>query len=43
MTERMVTLGIHLRENGTASYAQFMKDDLERYTSVVNTIRLQSK
>ncbi len=43
MTERMVTLGIHLRENGTASYAQFMKRDLERYTSVVNTIRLQSK
>ena len=43
MTERMVTLGIHLRENGTASYAQFMKDDLERYRSVVQAIHMEAK
>jgi tripartite-type tricarboxylate transporter receptor subunit TctC len=43
MTERMVTFGIHLQEDGTASYAQFMKDDLERYTRVVNAVRLQAK
>jgi tripartite-type tricarboxylate transporter receptor subunit TctC len=43
MAERMVTLGIHMAENGTASYAQFMKDDLERYTKVVNAFHLQSK
>src|SRR5271170_5728573 len=28
MTERMVTLGIHLQEDGTASYARFIKGDL---------------
>lgn len=43
MTERMVTLGIHLQENGTASYARFMKDDLERYRSVVEAIHMQVK
>ncbi len=43
MAQRMITLGIHLQENGTASYAQFMKDDLERYTAVVNAFHLQSK
>jgi tripartite-type tricarboxylate transporter receptor subunit TctC len=43
MTERMITLGIHLQEDGTASYARFMKDDLERYRSVVEAIHMQVK
>jgi tripartite-type tricarboxylate transporter receptor subunit TctC len=43
MTERMKTLGMHVAENGTASYAQFMQDDLKRYTAVVNEFHLQIK
>jgi tripartite-type tricarboxylate transporter receptor subunit TctC len=43
MAERMVTLGIHLQENGTASYAKFMQDDLERYTAVVKAVHLEIK
>ena len=43
MTERMKTLGIHIAENGTAAYAQFMQDDLKRYTDVVNEFHLQIK
>jgi tripartite-type tricarboxylate transporter receptor subunit TctC len=43
MAERMVTLGIHMQENGTASYAKFMAEDLERYTKVVNEFHLQIK
>jgi tripartite-type tricarboxylate transporter receptor subunit TctC len=43
MAERMTTLGIHLQENGTAAYAQFMKDDLERYKRVVAAVHLQGK
>jgi tripartite-type tricarboxylate transporter receptor subunit TctC len=43
IAQRMVTLGIHLQENGTAAYAQFMKDDLERYTGVVETLHLRSQ
>jgi tripartite-type tricarboxylate transporter receptor subunit TctC len=43
MGKRMVTLGIQLQENGTASYAQFMKDDLARYTSVINELHLSAK
>jgi tripartite-type tricarboxylate transporter receptor subunit TctC len=43
MAERMVTLGIHMQENGTASYAKFMTDDLERYTKVVDEFHLQIK
>jgi len=43
LAERMKTLGIHMAENGTASYAKFMQDDLERYTEVVNEFHLQIK
>jgi hypothetical protein len=39
----MVTLGIHMEENGTAAYAKFMQDDLARYTAVVNAVHLQMK
>jgi tripartite-type tricarboxylate transporter receptor subunit TctC len=40
---RLVTLGIHMEENGTASYVKFLQDDLERYTTVVNAVHLQMK
>lgn len=43
MTERLATLGIELQENGTAHYTQFMKDDLERYRTVVRRLNLQVK
>src|SRR3984957_141516 len=41
MAARMKTLGIHMQENGTASYAKFMQYDLDRYTKVVNEVHLQ--
>jgi tripartite-type tricarboxylate transporter receptor subunit TctC len=43
MAERMKTLGIHMAENGTAAYARFMADDLDRYTKVVDEFHLQIK
>jgi tripartite-type tricarboxylate transporter receptor subunit TctC len=43
MADRMKTLGIHMAENGTASYAKFMQDDLKRYTDIVNEFHLQIK
>jgi tripartite-type tricarboxylate transporter receptor subunit TctC len=43
MAKRMVTLGIQLQENGTEHYAQFMKNDLERYATVIKSLDLQAK
>jgi tripartite-type tricarboxylate transporter receptor subunit TctC len=43
IAQRLVTLGIHMEENGTAAYAQFMQDDLDRYTKVVTQVHLQMK
>jgi tripartite-type tricarboxylate transporter receptor subunit TctC len=43
MAERMKTLGIHMAENGTAAYAKFLQDDLDRYTKIVNEFHLQIK
>jgi len=40
---RLVTLGIHMEENGTAAYAKFVEDDLERYTKIVDEFHLQIK
>jgi tripartite-type tricarboxylate transporter receptor subunit TctC len=40
---RLVTLGIHMEENGTAAYAKFLQDDLARYIAVVNAVHLQMK
>lgn len=40
---RLVTLGIHMEENGTAAYVKFLQDDLTRYATVVNTVHLQMK
>ena len=43
IAERLKTLGIHLAENGTAAYAKFMQDDLERYAKIVEEFHLQIK
>jgi tripartite-type tricarboxylate transporter receptor subunit TctC len=43
MAERMKTLGIHMAENGTAAYAKFMQEDLDRYAKVVDEFHLQIK
>ncbi len=43
MAERMKTLGIHMAENGTTTYASFMQDDLNRYTKIVKEFHLQIK
>lgn len=43
IADRLKTLGIHLAENGTAAYAKFMQDDLDRYTKVVEEFHLQIK
>ena len=41
LVERMATLGMELRESGTADYARFMQDDIARYRSAIATFRLQ--
>lgn len=43
MTERMVTLGMELQENGTADYTRFMRDDVARYDALVKKLNLQIK
>jgi tripartite-type tricarboxylate transporter receptor subunit TctC len=43
IAQRLVTLGIHMEENGTASYVKFLHDDLTRYSTVVNAVHLQMK
>jgi tripartite-type tricarboxylate transporter receptor subunit TctC len=43
MAKRMAMLGMQMQENGTANYAKFMKDDLERYTKVINALDLRNK
>jgi tripartite-type tricarboxylate transporter receptor subunit TctC len=35
IAERMASLGMELRENGTEHYARFVREDLERYTEAV--------
>ena len=41
LVERLATLGMELRESGTADYAKFMQDDIARYRSAIATFRLQ--
>jgi tripartite-type tricarboxylate transporter receptor subunit TctC len=41
LVERMATLGMDLRENGTADYVKFMQDDIARYRSAITTFKLQ--
>lgn len=43
MAERMATLGMNMQENGTANYVQFMKDDFERYSKVIDRLDLKRK
>ena len=34
-------LGMELRESGTADYAKFMQDDIERYRTAMKTFKIQ--
>lgn len=43
IAQRLVTLGIHMEENGTAAYARFLEDDLNRYAAVVKAAHLEIK
>jgi tripartite-type tricarboxylate transporter receptor subunit TctC len=43
LAERMDTLGMLMQENGTADYQQFMKDDVERYSTLVKRLGLSSR
>ena len=40
MTARMDQLGMLMRENGTASYVEFRKQDAERYANIVRKLNL---
>ena len=40
MVTRMHQLGMVMEENGTASYAAFMKRDMERYAQVTKKLGL---
>ena len=41
--ERMTILGMDMQENGTANYARFMKDDIDRYAKVIDRLGLKQK
>ena len=41
VAERIATLGMIPSENGTAHYAQFLRDDVERYANVVKAMGLK--
>ena len=41
IAERMANLGMELREDGTESYARFMRQDMERYAHAVKAARVR--
>jgi tripartite-type tricarboxylate transporter receptor subunit TctC len=41
IVERMAVLGMELRENGTADYVKFVKDDIARYRTAVEKFKLR--
>ncbi len=43
MATRMQQLGMVMEESGTANYAQFMKQDMDRYAQAVKKLNLQVK
>ena len=43
MAERMNILGMDMQESGTANYARFMKEDLDRYAKVIDRLGLKGK
>ena len=43
LAERMANLGMDLRENGTESYARFVREDIERYTAAVRTAGIKNE
>ena len=42
LAERMANLGMDLRENGTESYARFVREDMERYAAAVKTAGIKN-
>jgi len=40
MTARMDQLGMVMRENGTANYVEYRKQDAERYANIVRRLNL---
>jgi tripartite-type tricarboxylate transporter receptor subunit TctC len=43
VAERMVQLGVVMEEKGTAHYQKYIRDDIERYGSIVRKLNLQIK
>jgi tripartite-type tricarboxylate transporter receptor subunit TctC len=43
IAERLVQLGVIMQENGTAHYQKYLRDDMERYGSIVRKLSLQVK
>jgi tripartite-type tricarboxylate transporter receptor subunit TctC len=43
LVERMDVLGMAMQEKGTADYQQFMKDDVERYASLVKRLGISTQ
>jgi hypothetical protein len=43
MAARMTILGMDMQENGTANYARFMQEDLDRYAKVIDRLDLRRK
>ena len=41
MAARMAQLGMVMEENGTANYAAFMRDDMDRFGQAVKKLNLQ--
>jgi tripartite-type tricarboxylate transporter receptor subunit TctC len=41
MAARMDQLGMIMRENGTANYIEFRKQDAERYAAIVRRLNLR--
>jgi tripartite-type tricarboxylate transporter receptor subunit TctC len=42
VAERMMNLGMELRENGTEHYQRFVREDIERFAAAVKTAGLKS-
>jgi len=43
VAQRMVQLGVIMREDGTASYQKYMQEDYDRYGAIVKKLNLQIK
>lgn len=43
LAERMLQLGVIMRENGTAHYQAYVREDMDRYAAIVKKLNLQIK